>query len=166
MDTIKVCMTMLACQMDELNDDDRTLVEQAISATSHSYAPYSHFKVGACIRRSDGTTLIGANQENAATPVSLCAERTAIFASQAQNPELAITAIAIAARDSEDNLTVEPISPCGSCRQVIREMEERYSRDIRILLYGQKCIYAIDSVKDILPLSFCSDDLNASYKQN
>ena len=85
------------CQMDELLSADRQLVEKAMDATKNSYSPYSHFSVGACIRLDDGTEIIGANQENAAFPVGLCAERTAIFAAQAQMPEKAIVAIASSA---------------------------------------------------------------------
>jgi len=147
-------------QMDELTAQDRELVEKAIDATEHSYSPYSHFSVGACIRLSDNTTVIGANQENAAYPVGLCAERTAIFAAQAQHPELSILSLAIAARNTSGNLTDDPISPCGSCRQVILEIEERYHQPIRILLYGRKGIYILKTVRDLLPLCFVSEDMD------
>ena len=147
--------------MDELTTDDRELVEKAIGATANSYSPYSHFSVGACLRLSDGSTVIGANQENAAYPVGLCAERTAIFAAQAQHPELSVLALAIAARNTSGELTDQPVAPCGSCRQVILEVEERYHQPIRILLYGRKGIYILQSVKDLLPLCFVSEDMDA-----
>ncbi len=140
-------------RMDELSDEERRLVEAAIKATDNSYANYSHFNVGAAILLGDGSVVIGANQENAVFPLGLCAERTAIFASQAQRPDQPILKLAVAARNA-NGLTQLPVSPCGSCRQVILEMEERYKQPIRILLYGTDGVYAIDSIRDLLPLCF------------
>ena len=97
--------------------------------------------------------MIGANQENAAFPSGLCAERTAVFAAQANHPELAIKTIAIAA-NNEKGFLKDPISPCGACRQVILEIEDRYQRPVRILLYGEDGIYCFKSIKDLLPFSF------------
>lgn len=161
MKTININIPVELRSMDELDSDDRQLVELAVKATDNSYSPYSHFRVGACIRLSDGSCVIGANQENAAYPVSLCAERTAIFAAQAQHPELSVTALAIAARNTGGQLTAKPISPCGSCRQVVLEIEERYRQPVRILLYGTDGVYVLRSMKDLMPLCFVSDDLNA-----
>ena len=141
------------CQMEELSEDDQRLVNKAIEATQNSYAPYSNFHVGACLRTADGMEMIGANQENAAFPSGLCAERSAIFAAQSQHPESAIVALAIAARN-EEGLMAKPVSPCGACRQVILEMEDRYQCDVRILLYGTEGIYVIPNVKTLLPLHF------------
>lgn len=141
------------CQMEELSEDDQRLVNKAIEATSNSYAPYSNFHVGACLRTADGMEMIGANQENAAFPSGLCAERSAIFAAQSQHPESAIVALAIAARN-EEGLMATPVSPCGACRQVILEMEDRYQCDVKILLYGTEGIYVIPNVKTLLPLHF------------
>src|SRR5574344_1726626 len=140
-------------QIEELDKEDTELVELAKKATRHAYAPYSHFSVGAALRLADGTTVIGANQENAAYPSGLCAERTAIFAAQAQHPELAITTLVIAACN-EKNFTENPISPCGACRQVMLEIEERYHTDLRVLLYGMNGIYIINNVRDLLPFGF------------
>ena len=141
------------CQMEELSEDDQRLVNKAIEATRNSYAPSSNFHVGACLRTADGMEMIGANQENAAFPSGLCAERSAIFAAQSQHPESAIVALAIAARN-EDGLMATPVSPCGACRQVILEMEDRYQCDVKILLYGTEGIYVIPNVKTLLPLHF------------
>ncbi len=141
------------CQMEELSEDDQRLVNKAIEATRNSYAPYSNFHVGACLRTADGMEMIGANQENAAFPSGLCAERSAIFAAQSQHPESAIVALAIAARN-EEGLMATPVSPCGACRQVILEMEDRYQCDVKILLYGTEGIYVIPNVKTLLPLHF------------
>ena len=141
------------CQLEELTEDDQRLVNKSIEATRNSYAPYSKFYVGACLRTADGLEIIGANQENAAFPSGLCAERSAIFAAQSQHPESAIVALAIAARN-EEGLMATPVSPCGACRQVILEMEDRYQRDVKILLYGTEGIYVIPNVKTLLPLHF------------
>lgn len=140
-------------QLEELPEEDQRLVKKAIEATNNSYAPYSNFHVGACLRTADRLEMVGANQENAAFPSGLCAERSAIFAAQSQHPESAIVAIAIAARN-EEGLMAQPVSPCGACRQVILEMEDRYQCDVKILLYGTEGIYVIPNVKTLLPLHF------------
>ena len=158
MKEITLTSTIRLCQKEELPADEQRLVEKAMEATRNSYSPYSHFAVGACLRLSDGTEIIGANQENAAFPVTLCAERTAIFAAQAQHPELPVVAIAIAARNSE-GFTAEPVSPCGSCRQVILEVEQRYHQPMRILLYGTKGIYVVDSIRQLMPLCFVEESM-------
>lgn len=139
--------------MDELPQEEQELITAAIQATRNSYANYSHFHVGAALRLADGSIMIGANQENAAFPSSLCAERSAIFAAQSQKPEQAILTLAIAARNGQGMLR-QPVTPCGGCRQVIMEMEDRYRRPVSILLYGTEGIYRFQSVKDLLPFSF------------
>jgi cytidine deaminase len=141
----------------ELSAEDLELVNHAKEATKNSYANYSHFYVGAALRLENGEIIIGANQENAAFPSGLCAERTAVFAAQAQHPEQPIKTLAIAARNANGFLK-EPISPCGPCRQVILEVEDRYKQPVRILLYGTDGVYIIDSIKDLLP--FCFVDAN------
>lgn len=160
MQTINLNISFTKCHMNELQATDLELVEKAIKATENSYSPYSNFKVGACIRLSDGSTIIGANQENAAYPVTLCAERSAIFAAQSQHPELSILSLAIAARNTGGELTNKPVSPCGSCRQVILEIEERYHQNIRILLYGKDGVYILNTIRDLLPLCFVSEDMD------
>jgi len=140
-------------QLSELSKEEQDLVEKAKAATSNSYANYSHFNVGAACLLEDGKIIIGANQENAAFPSGLCAERTAVFAAQANHPELSIKTIAIAAKNSNGFLK-DPISPCGACRQVILEIEDRYKHPVQILLYGTDGIYCFKSIKDLLPFSF------------
>jgi cytidine deaminase len=140
--------------MEELTLQERALVEQAIEATNRSYAPYSHFCVGAALLLADNTLIRGCNQENAAFPAGLCAERSALFAAGAQYPDMAPVMLAIAARDTSGQLTVEPVSPCGTCRQVIIETETRFQRSLRILLYGQRCVYVVDGIRHLMPLSF------------
>ena len=146
--------TIKAMQKEELSEPEQLLVEAAIEATKRSYSPYSHFSVGAALLLENGKTVIGCNQENAAFPAGLCAERTAIFAAGAQHPEVPVTMLAIAARNSKGELTDEPISPCGTCRQVMIETETRFKHPIRILLYGKKCIYVLEGIKQLMPLSF------------
>ncbi|MGM9709350.1 MAG: cytidine deaminase [Prevotella sp.] len=158
MEEIKLQTTFCFAQPEELSEDDKQLVERAIEATASSYSPYSHFAVGAALRLSDGTIVIGSNQENAAFPSGLCAERTAIFAAGATHPDKAVTALAIAARN-EAGLTAEPVSPCGACRQVILEVEQRYNCAVRILLYGTNGVYIINSIRDLLPLCFVDESM-------
>lgn len=158
MEEIKLQTTFCFAQPEELSEDDKQLVERAIEATASSYSPYSHFAVGAALRLSDGTIVIGSNQENAAFPSGLCAERTAIFAAGATHPDKAVTALAIAARNGA-GLTAEPVSPCGACRQVILEVEQRYNCAVRILLYGTNGVYIINSIRDLLPLCFVDESM-------
>jgi cytidine deaminase len=146
-------------QMEELSADEQRLVQLAIKATENSYAPYSHFCVGAGIRLENGMEIMGANQENAAFPSGLCAERTAIFGAQAQYPDQHIEAIAIAAKNA-DGLMAKPVSPCGSCRQVMLEIEDRYKKPMKVYLYGTEGVYVIQSVKDLLPLCFVDADMH------
>ena len=111
------------------------------------------------MRLANGKIVIGANQENAAFPSGLCAERTAVFAAQANFPQEPILTLAIAAKNDK-GLLAEPITPCGACRQVILEIEDRYRQPVRILLYGTNKIYSIDSIKDLLPLSFIDENMH------
>jgi cytidine deaminase len=158
MKTIELKQEILFCQLEELNEEEQQLVKKAMEATDNSYSPYSHFRVGAAIRLNDGMEIIGANQENAAYPVTLCAERTAIFAAQAQYPEKSVVALAIAARN-ENGFTEDPVTPCGSCRQVILEVEQRYGKPMKIYLYGTKGVYVVETIRDLLPLCFVDESM-------
>lgn len=158
MKKININISIDHCQLDELSAEDRELVERAIKATENSYANYSHFYVGAALRLANGQIVIGANQENAAFPSGLCAERTAVFAAQANYPDQPVTALAIVARN-DNGLLEEPVSPCGGCRQVILGIEDRYKQPIRIMLYGKRGVYCVSSVKDLLPLSFVDSSM-------
>lgn len=142
------------CQMQELTAEEQHLIKLAIEATQRSYAPYSNFHVGAAVRLDNGIEVIGCNQENAAYPSGLCAERTALFSAGAQYPDTPVRMLAIAARGTDGELTYEPTGPCGSCRQVIIESETRAQAPIRILLYGRKCVYLIDGIRKLMPLTF------------
>jgi cytidine deaminase len=143
---------------DELSADDRALIDAAKAATRTSYVPYSHFAVGAAARLADGTIVCGSNQENAAYPSGLCAERTTLFYANAQHPTLAVDTLAVAARTEKDFLAA-PIPPCGACRQVMLEVENRFREPLRVLLYGRDGIYEIARASDLLPLSFGSESM-------
>lgn len=138
----------------ELNDEDRQLVDEACQATTRSYAPYSHFHVGAAARLGNGLVVSGSNQENAASPSGICAERTTLFYANSRYPDQCVTTLAIAARNEQGEFVRTPISPCGSCRQVIIETEQRFGQPMRLLLYGSECIYEISQARELLPLSF------------
>lgn len=145
-------------QYNELSEEDRRLIDMAKEATKRSYAPYSKFSVGAAALLANGEIVTGTNQENAAYPSGLCAERTTLFYANSQYPDQAVKTLAIAARTENDFLD-SPIPPCGACRQVILETEKRYNQPIRILLYGKENIYLIEGIEDLLPLSFSKKDM-------
>ena len=109
--------------------------------------------MGAAARLANGTVVTGTNQENAAYPSGLCAERTTLFYANSQYPDQAVETLAIAARNERDFLD-DPIPPCGACRQVMLETEKRFKQPMRILLFGKKGIYEMKSVCALLPLSF------------
>lgn len=146
------------CQLGELTENERHLIELAIKSTENSYVPYSHFRVGSAVLLANGKEITGCNQENAAFPVTICAERTALFTAGAQYPDTPIVMIAIAARNN-DGLLAEPVTPCGSCRQALVETEFRHKHKIRILLYGTRHVYVIDGISNLLPLSFTDDQM-------
>lgn len=154
MKNLELKSAIMECQLEELSEQDRRLVELAIEATNRSYAPYSKFRVGAALVLNNGVEMLGCNQENAAYPAGLCAERSALFAAGAQYPDVPVRALAIAARTPDGELQEEPVSPCGICRQVLIETETRYHQPVRILLYGRRCVYVIEGIKELMPLSF------------
>jgi len=141
------------CALDELSEEEKSLIQIAKIASSKAYAPYSSFQVGSAVLLDNGEILTGNNQENAAYSSGLCAERVALFYANARFPEAKVLTLAIAAQNMI-GFSNQPISPCGSCRQVLLESENRYKKNIRILLYGAEEIAIIDSVRDLLPLSF------------
>ena len=144
--------------VEELSAADRELAEAAVQAIGGSYAPYSKFNVGAAVRMSDGTIVTGANQENAAYPSGLCAERTAMFYANAHYPDKAMTAIAIAASQN-GILCEEPATPCGQCRQVMAEYQTKGGQPMSIILVGSKVVYKFDRVECVFPFLFASLDV-------
>lgn len=140
--------------IDELNAEDQQLMNAAREATRRSYAPYSHFHVGAAVLLENGVIVTGTNQENVASPSGLCAERTTLFYANSQYPDQKVKALAIAACHADKGIPHAPITPCGACRQMMLETENRYGFPIRILLCGEREVYVIKSTKDLLPFSF------------
>ena len=141
-------------EYDELDESGKRLVDLARQYTYRSYAPYSHFSVGAAILLDNGEIVCGSNQENAAYSSGTCAERTACFAAGASYPDAKFVAIAIAARGVDGKEQPHPIAPCGACRQSLVEYETLAGHPVEVLLVGAKCIYKIPSIKDLLPLAF------------
>ena len=139
---------------DELDATQKQLVDCAKKYTEHSYAPYSHFRVGAAILLDNGEIVCGSNQENAAFPSSTCAERTACYYAHSRYPESSFVTIAIAARDTTGQFIENPISPCGACRQALLEYETLAKHPVPVLLVGKDKIYRLPSVKSLLPLAF------------
>lgn len=141
--------------LDQLDSNDRMLADAAIEATAQSYAPYSNFNVGAAVMFEDGGIVKGANQENAAYPSGLCAERTALFYASASHPDKKMTALAIAAGQN-GKLCDSPATPCGACRQVMAQYQTKSGRPMAIILIGAKKIWKFEKVDDLLPLIFDS----------
>jgi len=141
--------------IDELNTEDRELASEAVAAMSNAYAPYSHFHVGAAVRMSDGQIVRGSNQENAAYPSGLCAERTAMFSASASYPDKDIVSIAVAG-GLHGCLSKTPATPCGACRQVMAQYQTKAGKPVSILMIGTDSILKFDKVDDIMPLIFDS----------
>ncbi|MBQ3251535.1 MAG: cytidine deaminase [Bacteroidales bacterium] len=141
--------------IDELEAKDRELAQAAVEATAQAYAPYSKFNVGAAVLFEDGVIVKGANQENAAYPSGLCAERTALFYASASRPDKAMVAIAIAA-GQDGHLCETPATPCGACRQVMAQYQLKSGLPMRVLLVGAHKIWRFEKVDDLLPLIFDS----------
>lgn len=144
---------------EELITNDRELVFAARETAATAYAPYSHFKVGAALRLTNGIIVRGSNQENAATPVGICAERSALFWANANYPDQAVESIAISAIDQNGEHALN-LSPCGICRQALLECQHRYNQEIRVILDSRNKIEVLNSVECLLPLSFNGNSLN------
>lgn len=133
---------------------DLALLQEAKAAVNGAYAPYSNFHVGAAVRLENGKIVKGNNQENAAYPSGLCAERVALFYASAAFSTIAIKALAITCK-SNCNIIDAPVTPCGSCRQAIAEYEEKYKQPIRIIMSGEKGqVYVCNGIDQLLPLQF------------
>lgn len=141
--------------IEELSSEDRRLAEAAIEATRASYAPYSNFNVGAAVMFDDGAIVMGANQENAAFPSGLCAERTALFYGSSSRPDTPMKAIALAAGQN-GKICPTPATPCGACRQVMAQYQTKSGNPMEILLVGSERIWKFSKVEDLLPLIFNS----------
>lgn len=165
----EIKITLIETTLEELDPQDRHLVEEARQATRRSLATYSGFHVGAAILMDNGEIVAGANQENAAYPSGTCAERSACFYASARYPGVPMRKIAIAAwttnhadakdpaemteKEWESFFQALPISPCGACRQALLEYEHMYGA-IEVILYGRDKTYILPSIASLLPLSF------------
>jgi len=143
----------------ELNQEDRTLMDKAIEARAKAYAPYSKFKVGAAFLLENGTIILGNNQENAAYPSGMCAERVGIWKVGSEFPGIKIKKLAITAA-SENNIVNKPVGPCGACRQTLSEYEINQKAPIEVLFMGEVGeIVKTESLLSLLPFSFDSSYL-------
>lgn len=141
----------------ELAEEELRLAEAAREATRQSYAPYSGFHVGAAALLEGGAVVTGSNQENAAYPSGLCAERVALFHAGHRYPDKPVVALAIAA--ATNGRQVGSISPCGACRQVLLEAEQRHGKPMKVLLCGTEEVVVAESAESLLPLCFGAKDL-------
>lgn len=153
-----IVTNILVCTYNELTGEQKKLVDCAKDACTRAYAPYSCFSVGAAALLANGEIIEGSNQENAAYPSGICAERTTLFYAGARYPDTPVNKLAIVAM-KDGACIAEPTAPCGACRQVILETENRYGSSIEILLYGEEKIYIVSSIKELLPLSFGKENL-------
>jgi cytidine deaminase len=144
---------------EELQPEELNLLNIASESLGSSYSPYSHYKVGCAVLLENGAVITGSNQENMAFPSGLCAERVALYAAASNHPGIIIRSIAITAR-SLDFPVIEPVTPCGSCRQAMIEYENNQDKPIKLILGCEsgKTILVM-SVGDLLPLSFKEEKL-------
>ena len=138
-----------------LPDNYRNLVEKAIEATKSSYAPYSGFNVGAAVLMGNGEIVTGSNQENAASPSGLCAERVALFAAHHNYPSIPVKAIAVVGSQG-GKLTPDLTYPCAACLQVLLESQKRSGAPITVIVGSAGRIQVMQSVDALLPFSFSS----------
>lgn len=141
--------------VDQMLPEDQELIAACLDAQKGSYSPYSNFQVGAALRLANGLIVKGANQENAAYPSGLCAERVAMFWASANYPEVPFDTLAIAGSD-HGVLCESPASPCGACRQVMAEYQKKYKHPLKVILVGSKRIRKFAQVEDVLPFIFDS----------
>ncbi len=156
---LKIVATEYSRSRSELEKSDIKLIEAAENIAPKSYAPYSEFHVGAAVLLSNGEIVTGSNQENAVYPSGLCAERVAIFYANSKYPEIAVEAIAITAYSNSQFIEI-PVPPCGSCRQVLAETEQRFNKPIRVILSGKKKVLIIEDALSLLPFNFQKEFLN------
>jgi cytidine deaminase len=155
---ISICIEEFS-SLKDLKESDQELLEQATLASEMAYCPYSGFQVGAAVRLTNGKVISGNNQENAAYPSGLCAERVALFFAQAQFPAVPVESIAIFAKSEEFKLE-NPVTPCGACRQVMAEYENRHDRKMRVIMgNGDGKVQIVDGIENLLPLMFMLEKL-------
>ena len=144
----------------ELPQSVQTLIQKARETRDNAYAVYSGFYVGAALELANGAIVIGSNQENRAYPSGLCAERVAIFAASTQYPDVPFVQLAIAVKSVHADI-LEPISPCGACRQSMAEYEFKFDKPVTLWLVGNNdTVIKINAIRDLLPLVFTGEGVN------
>ena len=145
--------------IEELTIEDKNLMNKAIEARKKAYAPYSKFNVGAAFLLENGTVILGNNQENAAYPSGMCAERVGVWKVGSEFPGIKIKKLAINAA-SENSTVNKPVGPCGACRQTLSEYEINQKEPIKVLFMGEVGkIVKTESLLSLLPFSFDSSYL-------
>ncbi len=144
-------------QVDKLSSEEQKTIKAAFKAVENSYSPYSHFKVGASLLLENGETILGSNQENAAYPSGLCAERTALFSYGSSGIKSPIKIMAIIAFD-KDQKQSNTCSPCGACRQVMIEYEQLQKQPYKVMFYYNGTIKTVNSSAELLPYTFHFDE--------
>jgi len=157
MEEKKIEISYQVLKIEELSKIDAHLMNVVNETTVKAYAPYSNFKVGAAVMFIDGCNVRGSNQENAAYPSGMCAERVALFAARTLFPDYPISTLGVIAK--KDGNVQSSISLCGACRQVLLETEQRQQQDIRVILFGRYEAIIFSSAKDLLPFSFGEENL-------
>ena len=154
MKKVEIVTTVLEYDsINELSQEEQNLINESREAVKNAYAPYSKFQVGSAVLLENGKIITGTNQENAAYPSGLCAERVAVFYANSMYPDVPVKAVAVSAFTNNE-FTEKPVPPCGSCRQVISETETRFKKPIKIFLAGKTKIMVIENAKALLPLNF------------
>lgn len=154
MEKHNISFDMEVYQAGETPTEYAALISLAIEFRGKAYAPYSNFLVGAAVLTASGKILGGANQENASYPLCMCGERVALYHSAMALPGDPVVAVAIVVK-SPMGAVLNPVMPCGACRQVLKEYEDRYGNDIKIIIRtDDERVWVVNSVKDLLPLGF------------
>lgn len=154
----KIVIPLRRLALTELSATEKELVEAAIAIAEEAYAPYSQFRVGAAVRLKNGKIVTGSNQENAAYPSGLCAERTALFYAGAQYPNEPVEELAVVAKRANGSLA-KVAAPCGGCRQVLLETADRHKHPFRVLLAGPDEVMVVEDCRQLLPIAFDASSL-------
>jgi len=145
-------------KISELAEIDKQLIDLSLRAAERAYAPYSTFKVGAAVLLEGGIIVSGSNQENAAYPSGLCAERVAVFTASSEYPDRIIEKIAVVSKDKNGQLRA--VTPCGSCRQVLYEYEVKQEEPISVLIFGEnEVLLEFKDIHSLLPFGFSKDHM-------
>ena len=154
-----ITISYLRAKFNDLTVIEKELIQRSKDALKDAYAPYSGFLVGSSVLLSDGKIISANNQENVAFPSGLCAERVVLFNAGANYPNLEIDVIAVSAKSNLYEIT-DVISPCGACRQVMAEYQQKQNKKIKILLHlNNDEVLIFSSIDDLLPLLFTNPNL-------